>query len=76
MNWNTAGLRIKKVEVVVEGKSTDGKVIRETAGEKGGDTITIKMDGVSDPASLKKNGRGAAQDKKATQDTAVALPAG
>jgi hypothetical protein len=43
----------KKTEVIVEGKSKDGKVIRETAGEKGGDTITIKIDGVSDPASLK-----------------------
>jgi hypothetical protein len=43
----------KKTEVIVEGKSKDGKVIRETAGQKGGDTITIKIDGVSDPASLK-----------------------
>jgi hypothetical protein len=43
----------RKTEVVVEGKSKDGKVIRETAGQKGGDTITIKIDGVSDPASLK-----------------------
>jgi hypothetical protein len=43
----------RKTEVVVEGKGKDGKVIRETAGIKGGDTITIKIDGVSDPASLK-----------------------
>jgi len=43
----------KKTEVIVEGKSKDGKVIRETAGQKGGDTVTIKIDGVSDPASLK-----------------------
>jgi len=43
----------KKTEVIVEGKSKEGKVIRETAGQKGGDTITIKIDGVSDPASLK-----------------------
>lgn len=43
----------RKVEVVVEGKGNDGKVIRETAGEKGGDTITLKIDGVSDRASLR-----------------------
>lgn len=43
----------RKTEVVVEGKSKDGKVIRETAGQKGGDTITKTIPGVSDPASLK-----------------------
>lgn len=43
----------RKTEVVVEGKDASGKVIRETAGEKGGDTITIKIEGVSDRASLK-----------------------
>lgn len=43
----------RKTEIVVEGKAKDGKVIRQTAGEKGGDTITIKIDGVSDPSSLK-----------------------
>lgn len=43
----------RKVEVTVEGKGRDGKVIREIVGEKGGDSITLKIDGVSDPASLK-----------------------
>ncbi len=41
-------------EVIVEGKGLDGKVIRETAGNKGGDSETIKREGVSDRASLKK----------------------
>jgi hypothetical protein len=39
-------------EVTVEGKGTDGKVIRVTSGNKGGDSETIKRDGVSDIASL------------------------
>lgn len=43
----------RKVEVTVEGKGKDGKVIRETVGEKGGDTITLKIDGVSDPKTLR-----------------------
>lgn len=43
----------RKVEVTVEGKAKDGKVIRETVGEKGGDTINLKIDGVSDRTSLK-----------------------
>lgn len=43
----------RKVEVTVEGKGKDGKVIRETVGEKGGDTVTLKIDGVSDPKTLR-----------------------
>lgn len=43
----------RKVEVTVEGKSKDGKVIRQTVGEKGGDAVTLKIDGVSDPVTLK-----------------------
>lgn len=43
----------RKVEVTVEGKGKDGKVIRQTVGEKGGDTVTMKIDGVSDPATLR-----------------------
>ena len=39
-------------ECTVEGKGADGKVIRATAGKKGGDCETIKRDGVSDVASL------------------------
>jgi len=39
-------------EVTVEGKGTDGKVIRVVAGKKGGNSETIKRDGVSDIASL------------------------
>lgn len=39
-------------ECIVEGKAADGKVIRATAGNKGGDSETIKRDGVSDMASL------------------------
>ena len=39
-------------EVTVEGKGADGKVIRVTAGNKGGDSETIKRDGVSDIGSL------------------------
>lgn len=40
-------------EVTVEGKAKDGKVIRETVGKKGGDSVTIKIDGVSDKATLR-----------------------
>lgn len=43
----------RKIEVIAEGKGTDGKVIRETVGEKGGDTITLKIDGVSDTKTLR-----------------------
>ena len=39
-------------EVTVEGKGKDGKVIRVTSGKKGGDSETIKRDGISDIASL------------------------
>lgn len=45
--------RDRVVEVVVEGKGRDGKVIRQTAGSTGGDQVTIKIDGVSDVATLK-----------------------
>ena len=38
--------------VTVEGKGKDGKVIRITSGKTGGDSETIKRDGVSDLASL------------------------
>ncbi|KAF0193377.1 MAG: hypothetical protein FD166_3714, partial [Bacteroidetes bacterium] len=40
-------------EVTVEGKGKDGKVVRETVGQKGGDSVTIKIDGVSDKATLR-----------------------
>ncbi|MBS4040859.1 MAG: hypothetical protein KGZ81_09715 [Flavobacteriales bacterium] len=43
----------RKVEVTVEGKGIDGKVIREVVGEKGGDSVTIKINGVSDRATLR-----------------------
>lgn len=39
-------------ECIVEGKGIDGKVIRATSGRKGGDSETIKRDGVSDMGSL------------------------
>ena len=45
--------RDRMIEVVVEGKGKDGKVIREKAGSTGGDQVTIKIDGVSDNATLK-----------------------
>jgi hypothetical protein len=41
------------VEVVVEGKGSDGKVIRATSGTSGGDKVTMKIEGVSDQATLK-----------------------
>ncbi|MCX6266855.1 MAG: hypothetical protein NTW16_05785 [Bacteroidetes bacterium] len=44
--------RDRVVEVVVEGKGKDGKVIRETAGSTGGDQVSIKIDGISDKATL------------------------
>jgi hypothetical protein len=44
----------RKVEVTVEGKGNDGKVIRAIAGEKGGDSVTLKISGVSDKATLEK----------------------
>lgn len=43
----------RKIEVIAEGKGADGKVIRETVGEKGGDTIHLKIDGVSDTQTLR-----------------------
>jgi len=46
--------RDRVVEVIVEGKGRDGKVIRQFAGSTGGDQVTIKIDGVSDLATLKK----------------------
>lgn len=39
-------------ECTVESKGSDGKIIRVTSGKKGGDSETIKRDGVSDMASL------------------------
>jgi hypothetical protein len=39
-------------ECTVEGKGIDGKIIRAVSGKKGGDSETIKRDGVSDIASL------------------------
>ena len=44
--------RDRVVEVIVEGKGKDGKVIREFAGATGGDQVNIKIDGVSDQATL------------------------
>jgi len=43
----------RPVLVTVEGKGKDGKVIRETAGVTGGDTVTLKIDGVSNLTTLK-----------------------
>lgn len=39
-------------ECIVEGKGADGKEIRATAGNKGGDSETIKREAVSDMATL------------------------
>ncbi|MBK9292564.1 MAG: hypothetical protein IPM52_13210 [Bacteroidetes bacterium] len=44
----------RKVQVVVEGKSHDGKVLRATAGQSGGDVVQIKIEGVSHMPSLQK----------------------
>lgn len=44
----------RPVLVTVEGKGTDGKVIRETAGITGGDSVTLKIEGVSSRDTLKK----------------------
>ncbi|MEI6683426.1 MAG: hypothetical protein WCO44_12390 [Bacteroidota bacterium] len=44
--------RDRIVQVVIEGKGKDGKVIRETAGSTGGDQVNIKIDGVSDAKTL------------------------
>lgn len=57
-NIESSDLEYKKsedriFEVTVEGKGKDGKVIRETVGKKGGDSVTIKIDGVSDTATLR-----------------------
>jgi hypothetical protein len=43
----------RKLIVNAEGKGKDGKVIRETVGESGGDSITLRIDGVSDRATLR-----------------------
>ena len=43
----------RPVLVTVEGKGKDGKVIRETAGVTGGDTVTLKIEGVSNITTLK-----------------------
>lgn len=44
----------RKVLVEVEGKKVSGEVVKETVGVTGGDKINIKMDGVSDRATLKR----------------------
>ena len=43
----------RKLIVNAEGKGKDGKVIRATVGESGGDSITLRIDGVSDRATLR-----------------------
>lgn len=43
----------RKLIVNAEGKGKDGKVIRETVGETGGDSITLRLDGVSDRTTLR-----------------------
>ncbi len=53
-------------EVTVEGKGSDGKVVRATAGKKGGDTETIKRDGISDVATLTAIAQEAAKAKSYT----------
>lgn len=40
-------------QIIVEGKGSDGKVIRETAGTSGGDQETIKLESASNRATLK-----------------------
>lgn len=57
-NIEKSSLEYKKAEdrpvlVTVEGKGSDGKVIRETAGVTGGDEVTIKIEGVSSLTTLK-----------------------
>ncbi|MEI6061941.1 MAG: hypothetical protein WCR72_14660 [Bacteroidota bacterium] len=52
--------------VVVEGKGKDGKVIRANAGKTGGDSETIKRDGISDLASLTKLAEESAKRKSYT----------
>ena len=56
-NIESSELEYRKSEdrkwfVTVEGKGKDGKVIKITAGEKGGDTEKREIGGVSDPVSL------------------------
>jgi len=53
-------------EVNVEGKGKDGKIIRVTAGRKGGDSETIKRYGISDIPSLTKIAEEAAKIKSYT----------
>lgn len=43
----------RKVQVIVEAKGKDGKVIREMAGESGGDVINWNLNGVSDIETLR-----------------------
>jgi hypothetical protein len=57
-NIEKSDLEYKKAEdrpvlVTIEGKGRDGKVIKQTAGVSGGDTITKTIPGVSSLASLK-----------------------
>jgi hypothetical protein len=42
----------RKLEVTVEGKGRDGKVLRAMVGEKGGDVLSWKINGISDLDSL------------------------
>jgi len=44
----------RKVQVLVEGKSPDGKVLRATAGQSGGDVVNLRIEGVSHLPSLQK----------------------
>lgn len=44
----------RKIQIVVEGKSHDGNVLRATAGQSGGDVVQLKIEGVSHLPSLQK----------------------
>ena len=53
-------------EAIVEGKGKDGKVIRVTAGKKGGDSETVKREGISDIGTLTKVAEEIAKTKSYT----------
>lgn len=46
--------RLRKFLAVVEGTDAQGKTVKVTKGTPGGDKLTIKIPGVSDPATLEK----------------------
>ena len=56
----------RRIQVVVEGETRDGKRVRCEAGVTGGDKVTVKLPGVSDRESLQKRADEILEEKSYT----------